>query len=164
LAFARPSGAVFGKPNPADVCIEDAFHWDWFMMMAGLLFAASGNLSHSVAIAFSNWRDLPSAYFASTKRARNEVLQWQSELRTHQDALSIIGTPIGYYKLPDAIERAMPSFKTTGEYEAFNAKFAHGVADVELMVTKLKDRCQQWTRLTMEQQNRKLILALTERM
>jgi hypothetical protein len=96
-------------------------------------------------------------------QARHQVLQWQTELRSHEQALSIIGTPIGYYKEPETIPSMMPSFKTAGECEAFNATFAHKVADIEMLVTKLKEHCEQWTRLTMEQQNRKLILALAER-
>jgi hypothetical protein len=57
----------------------------------------------------------------------------------------------------------MPSFNTAEEYEALNAEFGHKVADIEMKATTLKNYCQQWTGLTMEQQNRKLILALAER-
>jgi hypothetical protein len=96
-------------------------------------------------------------------QARHEVLQWQIELRSHKQVLSILGTPLGYYKEPDAIESAAPSFSSAEEYEAFNAKFAHRVADVEMKATTLKDYCQQWTRLSLDQQNRKLILALADR-
>jgi hypothetical protein len=35
--------------------------------------------------------------------------------------------------------------------------------DLETKAKTLKDYCQQWTRLTLEQQNRKLIMALAER-
>jgi hypothetical protein len=96
-------------------------------------------------------------------QARHQVTQWQTELRSHQQVLSILGMPIGYLKEPEAIASQMPSFKTAEEHEAFNAKFAHKVADIEMKATTLKNYCQQWTGLTMEQQNRKLILALAER-
>jgi hypothetical protein len=96
-------------------------------------------------------------------QARHQVLQWQTELRTHERALSIIGTPLGYYKAPDAIESAAPSFASAAECEAFNAKFGHRVFDLETKATTLKDYCQQWTRLSLDQQNRKLILALADR-
>jgi hypothetical protein len=105
-----------------------------------------------------------SGLWARYHQARHEVLQWQTELRSHQQALSIIGTPLGYYKEPETIASMMPSFDSAEEYEAFNAKFRHKLADLEALATDLKNYCQQWTRLTMEQQNRKLILALAERM
>lgn len=96
-------------------------------------------------------------------QVRHEVMQWQTELRSHQQALSIIGTPLGYYKEPGAIPSTMPSFDSTVEHEAYNAKFRHKVADIEALEADLKNYVQQGTRLTIDQQNRKLILALAER-
>lgn len=52
-------------------------------------------------------------------------------------------------------------FKSAEECE--NTKFGHRVMDLETKAKTLKDYCQQWTRLTLEQQNRKLIMALAER-
>jgi hypothetical protein len=96
-------------------------------------------------------------------QAYHQVTQWQTELRSHQQVLSILGMPIGYLKEPETIASGMPSFKTAEEHEAFNVKFGHRLADIEMKATKLRDYCQQWTRLTPDQQNRKLILALAER-
>lgn len=96
-------------------------------------------------------------------QARHEVMQWQTELRSHQEALSVLGTPLGYYKEPEPIASAAPSFKIAAEYEAFNAKFAHRVIDLEMKAAALRDYVQQWTRLTPDQQNRKLIMAMWER-
>jgi hypothetical protein len=96
-------------------------------------------------------------------QARSEILNWQAELRQHSRELNVLGTPIGYYTEPDAIPSAMPSLGSAAEYEAYNSKFSHRVIELELKVTTLKNYCQQWTRLTPDQQNRKLILAIAER-
>jgi hypothetical protein len=94
---------------------------------------------------------------------RSDVLNWQAELRRYPREMSVLGTPVGYYTEPEAIPSTMPSFRSAAEYETYNAKFSHRVAELELKVTKLKDYCQQWTRLTPDQQNRKLILAIADR-
>lgn len=95
--------------------------------------------------------------------ARMEVLKWQAELQRHRPELAIIGAPVGYFQEPEAIPGTAPSFKSAEECEAFNTDFGHKVADIETKAKTLKDYCQQWTRLTMEQQNRKLIMAIADR-
>ncbi len=95
--------------------------------------------------------------------ARTEVLKWQEEMQRHRPELAIFGTPVGYFQEPEAIASAAPSFSTVDECDAFNTKFGHKVADIETKATTLKDYCQQWTRLTLEQQNRKLIMAIADR-
>jgi hypothetical protein len=96
-------------------------------------------------------------------RARSEVLKWQEELQRHRPQLAILGAPVGYFQEPEAIASAAPSFKSTEECETFNTTFGHKVFDLETKVRTLKDYCQQWTRLTLEQQNRKLIMAIADR-
>jgi len=97
-------------------------------------------------------------------QARSEVLKWQAELHSHRQVLSILGTPLGYFQEPEAIKSMEPAVRTTEEYEAFSTKLGHTVADLEMKATTLRDCCHEWTRLTLEQQNRKLILALAERL
>ena len=95
--------------------------------------------------------------------ARNEVLKWQAEIMRHRPQLAIIGAPVGYFQEPEAIASVAPSFFNVEECDAFNTKFGHKVADIETKATTIKDYCQQWTRLTLEQQNRKLIMAIADR-
>jgi hypothetical protein len=96
-------------------------------------------------------------------QARNEVLRWQVDLKADKQALEIIGIPADLYVEPDPIPNEMPWFKSPEERETFNATFSHQVADIELKAQKLREYAQQWARLTLEQQNRRLILALAER-
>jgi hypothetical protein len=96
--------------------------------------------------------------------ARNEVLKWQDELQRHRPQLEIIGTPLAYFQEPEAIASTQPSFKNVDECDRFSTSLGHKVADIETKATTLKDHCQNWTRLTMDQQNRKLIMAMWERM
>jgi hypothetical protein len=96
--------------------------------------------------------------------AYSAVLEWQAELQKHRRELSIIGTPLGYFQAPEAIASAMPSLGSAAEYETYIGKFSHRVTDIEMLVTKLRDHCQQWTRLTPEQQTRALVMALAERL
>jgi len=95
--------------------------------------------------------------------ARTEILKWQDELQRHRPQLAIIGAPVGYFQEPETIASAAQSFSNVEECDAFNTKFGHKVMDLETKVTTLKDYCQQWTRLTLEQQNRKLIMAIADR-
>jgi hypothetical protein len=95
--------------------------------------------------------------------ARGEVLKWQNELQLHRPQLAIIGAPVGYFQEPEAIPSIAPSFQDVEECNAFNTDFGHKVADIETKATTLKDYCQQWTRLSLEQQNRKLIMAIADR-
>jgi hypothetical protein len=95
--------------------------------------------------------------------ARNEVVKWQQELQLHRPQLAIIGAPVGYFQEPEAIAGEQPSFKTVEEYEQFSTGFGHKVMDLETKAGKIRDYCQQWTRLSLDQQNRKLIMAIADR-
>jgi hypothetical protein len=95
--------------------------------------------------------------------ARNEVLNWQAELQRHRAPLAIIGAPVGYFQEPAAIPSTAPSFSSVEEFEAFNIEFGHKVMDIETKLTTIRNYCQQWTRLSLEQQNRKLIMAIADR-
>jgi hypothetical protein len=70
---------------------------------------------------------------------------------------------VGYFQEPEPIESAAPSFNSVEKCEAFNTTFGHKVMDIETKAKTLKDYTQQWTRLTLEQQNRKLIMAIADR-
>lgn len=96
-------------------------------------------------------------------QARSEVLKWQAELQPHRPQLAVIGAPVGYFQEPEAIASAAPSFKTVEECERFSTDFGHKVMDLETRAANIRDYCQQWTRLTLEQQNRKLIMAIADR-
>jgi hypothetical protein len=96
-------------------------------------------------------------------QASSEVLKWQAEILPHRPQLAIIGAPIGFFQEPEAIASAMPSFSDAAECEKFNTGFGHKVMDLETKARMLKEYTQQWTRLTLEQQNRKLIMAIYER-
>jgi hypothetical protein len=97
-------------------------------------------------------------------RRRGLIVEWQDELRRHKRELAILEMPADYLDAPVAVPSMMPSFFTLDEYEEFNAEFAQTVMNLEMTATKLKNYCQGWTRLTLEQQNRELIMALAERM
>lgn len=57
--------------------------------------------------------------------------------------------PADYLIEPDHIASAAPPyFSTAEECEAFKTEFSRKVMDLEQRVTKLKDYCQSWTRLT----------------
>jgi hypothetical protein len=58
----------------------------------------------------------------------------------------------------------MPSFDTAMARETFTSTFAHEVADIELLARDIETHVRLWVQLTPEAQNRKLIMALAERL
>lgn len=96
-------------------------------------------------------------------KARASVLEWQAEIRKHARELSIVGMPAGHLDEPPLVPGTMPMISTAPECEAYNAEFAQTVTKLEMKATQLKNYLQGWTRLTNEQQNRELIMALAKR-
>jgi hypothetical protein len=56
----------------------------------------------------------------------------------------------------------MPSFPVS-DYDAYNEEFAKTVTKLEMLATKFKSYIQSWTRRTLEQRNRKLAMAIADR-
>jgi hypothetical protein len=96
--------------------------------------------------------------------ARNIPTMPVEELKRHKEELSILEMPADYLMAPGYVETAPPPMATSEEREEFNRAFSHTVTDLERVATKLKNRCQSWTRLTPEQQNRELIMAIARRL
>jgi hypothetical protein len=110
--------------------------------------------------AYAAFSDLWQRYW----KAYNEVLQVQESMRPCRRELEIIGTPERYFQAPKAIPGQMPSFDTAKTRETFTSTFAHEVADIELLARDIETHVRLWVQLTPEAQNRKLILALAERL
>lgn len=96
-------------------------------------------------------------------KARFDILERQDDLRKYKRELAILEMPEELLKEPVPVPSQAPWFSTVEDQEAFNAEFGQTVADLETHATTLKDYCWRWTHLTIEQQNRELILALAKR-
>jgi hypothetical protein len=97
-------------------------------------------------------------------KAYNEVLQVQENMKSCKRELEVIGTPEIFFQAPKAIPSQMPSFDTAKTRETFTNTFAHEVADIELLVRDIETHLRLWVQMTPEVQNRKLIMALAERL
>jgi hypothetical protein len=85
-------------------------------------------------------------------------------MKPHLRELNIIGVPAHFLDETASIGGEIPSFKSADECESFSSTFGHQVADLELLARNIGSYVQNWVKLSLEQQNRRLILALAERL
>jgi hypothetical protein len=97
-------------------------------------------------------------------KAYNEVLQVQDNMKSCKRELEVIGTPEIFFQAPKAIPGQMPSFDTAKTRETFTYTLAHDVADIEMLARDIETHVRLWVQLSPEAQNRKLIMALAERL